>query len=124
MTETTNYGLKKPGKEDNVDIEVLNENFDVIDEKIKQAETAIPSTDATLSVDGAPADAKAVGDALAEIEAIPKSFHIVQTESLVTVTETMADGTVNKYEMPLDASGRPTKIIAGGTEFAMTWEGF
>lgn len=42
-TFTKNYNLKKPGAHDPVDIDVLNENFDVIDEKIKEAADAIPA---------------------------------------------------------------------------------
>lgn len=36
MTETTNYKLKKPGYEDYVDIDALNENADIIDAEIKK----------------------------------------------------------------------------------------
>lgn len=50
-TQTTNYGLTKPSAFDPVDIEVLNENFDVIDEQIKKAADAIPPV-ATQEVAG------------------------------------------------------------------------
>lgn len=50
-TQTTNYGLTKPAASDPVDIEVLNKNFDVIDEQIKKAADAIPPV-ATQSVAG------------------------------------------------------------------------
>ena len=36
-TQTTNYGLTKPDGSDPVDIAVLNENFDIIDGKLKEA---------------------------------------------------------------------------------------
>ena len=41
-THTTNYNLTKPGENDPVDIDVLNDNFDIIDTKIKEAKDAIP----------------------------------------------------------------------------------
>lgn len=42
-TYTTNYHLTKPGANDPVDVDVLNDNFDTIDEKIKEAADAIPA---------------------------------------------------------------------------------
>ena len=42
-TYTTNYNLTKPGADDPVDIDVLNDNFDIIDDKIKEAADAIPA---------------------------------------------------------------------------------
>ena len=36
-THTTNYNLTKPGGGDPVDVSVLNDNFDIIDEKLKEA---------------------------------------------------------------------------------------
>ena len=50
-TYTTNYHLTKPGADDAVDIEVLNDNFDTIDTKIKEAKDAIPPV-ATQQVAG------------------------------------------------------------------------
>ena len=50
-TQTTNYNLTKPGMEDPVDVSVLNDNFDTIDEKIKEAADAIPPV-ATTQVAG------------------------------------------------------------------------
>jgi hypothetical protein len=43
---TPNYGLKKPKYNEAADIEVLNENFDIIDEKLKEIEdkTGAPPT--------------------------------------------------------------------------------
>lgn len=42
-TYTENYNLKKPGIEDNALIGDLNDNFDIIDEKIKEAADAAPA---------------------------------------------------------------------------------
>lgn len=42
-TQTTYYNLTKPGLGDPVDIEVLNDDLDIIDEKIKEAADAIPN---------------------------------------------------------------------------------
>ena len=39
-TETTNYKLKKPEYNEYVDIGALNENFDILDEKLKEIEEA------------------------------------------------------------------------------------
>lgn len=50
-TYTTNYNLAKPGSDDVIDIGVLNNNFDTIDEKIKEAADAIPPV-ATQEVAG------------------------------------------------------------------------
>lgn len=50
-TYTKNYNLTKPGDNDPVDVSVLNENFDIIDEKIKEAADAIPPV-ATREVAG------------------------------------------------------------------------
>lgn len=36
MEQTTNYALKKPGYNDYVDVDVLNENMDIIDGKMKE----------------------------------------------------------------------------------------
>ena len=38
MTTTENYGLKKPESNDYVSIDVINENMDAIDEKLKENE--------------------------------------------------------------------------------------
>lgn len=46
-TYTTNYHLKKPGGEDNVLIEDLNDNFDIIDTKIKEAADSAPEVATT-----------------------------------------------------------------------------
>lgn len=35
MDQTTNYSLKKPGTNENVDITVINENMDTIDAQLK-----------------------------------------------------------------------------------------
>ena len=47
-TQTTNYNLTKPSRTDRIDIDVLNQNFDVIDSKLKEgldmAEAAVIST--------------------------------------------------------------------------------
>ena len=34
MEKTSNYGLNKPGQNDNYNIEDLNENMDILDEKL------------------------------------------------------------------------------------------
>ena len=39
-TETTNYGLKKPVQEDFYNVDDFNNNFDIIDKKMKEIETA------------------------------------------------------------------------------------
>lgn len=41
-TKTANYNLTKPAGVEEIDIAVLNENFDTIDAKIKEAADAIP----------------------------------------------------------------------------------
>lgn len=41
-TTTLNYGFTKPDSNDDVDISVLNSNFDKIDEQLKIAEEALP----------------------------------------------------------------------------------
>lgn len=46
-THTTNYNLTKPGASDPVDVSVLNDNFDIIDEKIKEAADAVPDVATT-----------------------------------------------------------------------------
>jgi hypothetical protein len=48
---TTNYQLTKPATDESVDITVLNDNFDTIDTKIKEAADAIPPV-ATTAVAG------------------------------------------------------------------------
>lgn len=43
MKETTNYGFKKPGKNEYININVLNENMDKVDlelDNLKKANTA------------------------------------------------------------------------------------
>lgn len=40
MGETQNYSLKKPAPEDFYNVEDFNENFDIIDQKMKEIETA------------------------------------------------------------------------------------
>lgn len=44
-TETTNYKLKKPEYNEYVDIGVLNENFDVLDEKVADVEDKLNNLD-------------------------------------------------------------------------------
>ena len=39
-TETTNYGLKKPAQEEYYNVDDFNGNFDIIDQKMKEIETA------------------------------------------------------------------------------------
>lgn len=50
-TTTLNYGFIKPDSNDDVDITVLNENFDNIDKQLKIAEEALPPV-ATKTVAG------------------------------------------------------------------------
>lgn len=45
MQETTNYGLKKPAANEFYDVQIQNDNMDVIDNKMKEIESAAdPST--------------------------------------------------------------------------------
>ena len=46
-SQTTNYGLTKPAASDPVDVSVLNDNFDIIDTKIKEAADAVPDVATT-----------------------------------------------------------------------------
>lgn len=50
-TTTLNYGFIKPDSNDDVDIAVLNDNFDKIDKQLKIAEEALPPV-ATKAVAG------------------------------------------------------------------------
>ena len=51
METTTNYGLKKPAQEDFVNVEDINYNSDILDEKIAEleetAEGSLPAEDYT-----------------------------------------------------------------------------
>ena len=51
METTTNYGLKKPAQEDFVNVDDINYNSDILDEKIAEleetAEGALPAEDYT-----------------------------------------------------------------------------
>ncbi|MBE5886756.1 MAG: hypothetical protein E7284_10180 [Lachnospiraceae bacterium] len=66
MQTTKNYGLKKPEATDFYDVNDFNDNMDKIDEALKNAGSSI-EVDATLSVEGKAADAKAVGTAIGKI---------------------------------------------------------
>lgn len=51
------------------------------------------------------------------------SVKSVYTENLITVTETLEDGTVNTYEIPVE-NGFPTKIQGNGKSVDLIWEGW
>jgi hypothetical protein len=49
MKYTPNYGLKKPEQDDFYNVEDFNENADIIDEKLKEAEAAAEAVQAALN---------------------------------------------------------------------------
>ena len=48
-TQTVNYGLIKPAKTDNIDIEDLNNNFDIIDAELKKMQSGNSSTESNAA---------------------------------------------------------------------------
>lgn len=94
--------------------------------------------DATLSVEGQAADAKAVGDALAEIpvsvaddgytdiknQRRVTNISTVKADSTITATFTFEGGKVSTSEITIDDNGYPSKIVTDDIECSLSWEGF
>src|SRR5690625_782038 len=70
MKYTDNYGLKKPDLNDYIEIDDLNENADIIDEKLKEHEDELDSKEtpagAQAKADQAEQNAKAHADQVAQ----------------------------------------------------------
>lgn len=94
--------------------------------------------DATLTVEGKAADAKAVGDKLA---AIPVTVSedgytditglrqiiggsVVKDGSTITVTTTLQGGETHTDVITLNDDGYPSAIVSDGMESQWSWEGF
>lgn len=128
-TQTKNYNLTKPEPTDLVDISVLNDNFDVIDEKIKEAADAIPPV-ATKEVAGI-----VKPDGTTVTVDPDGTIHGAQTYVLPAATEntlggvklgknvTMGeDGKLNAYanvETDAEPTSGSTKVPLSGGTYAM-----
>lgn len=51
------------------------------------------------------------------------SIKSVYTDGLITITETLEDGTVNTYEVTV-TDGYPTKVSGNGSSVDLAWEGW
>ena len=51
METTTNYGLKKPAQEDFVNVEDINYNSDILDEKLSETEQKAEDAKVTVTHD-------------------------------------------------------------------------
>lgn len=128
-TTTLNYGLTKPDSNDDVDIGVLNDNFDKIDEQLKKAEEALPPV-ATKMVAGI---VKPDGTTITVDS--DGTIHGAQTYQLPTASANtlggvkigknltmQEDGTLNAYAS-LETDSAPTKgssnVPTSGGTFTM-----
>ena len=116
-TNTTNYNLIKPSKSDNIDIDVLNNNFDVIDSRMKlnqqMAESAVTtapsrgyiSLSTTWSGNGPYTQTVTVGNATitpdSKVDLQPDSTSIAQmiTDGVTAMWIENNNGTLTAYAM-------------------------
>lgn len=85
--------------------------------------------DTTLTVEGAAADAKAVGD---EFTAVREEMAALEEPTVTaltinaedgTFTEELSDGTSTAGAMEFDDNGYPTAVTYGSVTIPITWEG-
>lgn len=81
MEVTSNFKLKKPGLTDNVDVTVLNENFDKLDNELKKAINASYDFENFAHLVGA--EYKAVFSSDRVVETIKKQESIIATRTSI-----------------------------------------
>lgn len=149
-TQTENYGLIKPARTDNINIEDLNNNFDIIDTELKKMQSSNSSTEGT----GGATDeqvADAVAAYMAEnpvengytpvkgvdyyteeeqtemVQAVMGEFPsivsvaVTETDTTVTMSYALDDGGTMSDTITFDASGYATNINANGIDIPVTW---
>lgn len=89
--------------------------------RLKSIENGMPSVniDATLSAEGAAADAKAVGDALAAMRQAPSAIDFSDWEACSFMVQ-MPDGTTTEGSVEFDDEERPKSITLNGHTLTIT----
>src|SRR5690625_3540931 len=110
MKYTDNYGLKKPDLNDYIEIDDLNENADIVDEKLKEHEDELEEketpADAQAKADQAEQNAKAHADQVAQTaESNAKQYTDEQVGNIevpvTSVNNKTGDVTVTKQDVGL-----------------------
>ena len=103
--KTENLGLVKPDPTDMMNVEVLNDNFDKIDEAFRAG------TGGGASVE----------DVLAAIPTVTGVAVTENADGSVTMVNSLSDGSTETIFITADAEGNPWGLSVNGIPIPLTW---